>query len=49
MTTMFSYNQFQSHLDVARARWERVQTATQTNISIDGNSLTIGDVVAVAR
>ncbi|PLB50653.1 phenylalanine ammonia-lyase [Aspergillus steynii IBT 23096] len=47
---MFSYNQFQSHLDVARARWEKVQTDTQVgNVTIDGNSLTIADVVAVAK
>ena len=47
---MFSYNQFQSHLEVARARWEKVQTNIQAGkVTIDGDSLTIADVVAVAK
>ncbi|KAI9040178.1 aromatic amino acid ammonia-lyase [Aspergillus affinis] len=47
---MFSYNQFQSHLEVAKARWEKLQVNNQTGkVNIDGDSLTIADVVAVAK
>lgn len=49
-TTMFSHYPYQSHTEVARTRWEQVQANIQTGkITIDGNKLTVSDVVSVAK